>query len=65
MGAWSDLVVISYVSCVGRGSILIAIPLSLVVCKSYSNRPGATLLVGPAWIPTRYCGKVSSWTGLL
>ena len=40
--ACSDLVVIRYVSCVGRGSILIAIPLSLVVCMSYNNRPGAT-----------------------
>ena len=40
--ACSDLVVIRYISCVGRSSILIAIPLSLVVCMSYNNRPGAT-----------------------
>ena len=36
--ACSDLVVIRYLSCVG---ILIAIPLSLVACMSYNNRPGA------------------------
>ena len=40
--ACSDLVVIRYVSCVGRSSILIVIPLSLVVCMSFNNRPGAT-----------------------
>ena len=40
--ACSDLVVIRYIHCVGRSSTLIAIPLSLVVCMSYTNRPGAT-----------------------
>ena len=40
--ACSDLVVIRYISCVGRRSILIAIPLSLVVCMPYNNRPGAS-----------------------
>ena len=40
--ACSDLVVIGYISCVGRSSTPIAIPLSLVVCMSYNNRPGAT-----------------------
>ena len=37
----NDQVVIRYLSCVGRSSILIVIPLSLVVCMSYNNRPGA------------------------
>ena len=38
----SDLVAISCISCVGRRSMLIAIPLSLVVYRFYNNRPGAT-----------------------
>ena len=42
VGASSDLVAVSCISCVGRRSMLIAIPLSLVVYGSYNNRPGAT-----------------------
>ena len=42
VGACSDLVAISCISCVGRRSMLIAIPLSLVVYGFYNNRPGAT-----------------------
>ena len=63
--ACSDLVVIRYLSCVSRRSILITFPHGLVLWMSYNNWPGAIRIMGPAWIPTHYCGKVSGWTGLL
>ena len=64
VGACSGLDVTRHLSCVGRGSILIAIPLSLVVCMSYNNRPGV-LTSGARMVSDPLLWEGLSWTGLL